>query len=392
MELKVWVDSVARVVCGLSLDTSCQDVVIALAQSIGQTGRYVLIMKLRGNERQLLADDCPLQHLAQLGQLAGEAQFILQRTGPSLSNSQNTQTTKRQLPVPRPSEPDPLKHQESHKAQNFNQGSSTLPRRTKSNRTRTSSATATPEPRASPISFLDAPNSVKGIPSQVSKEEVFKQVLQQQKKLQDLEIQVQALERETEALERETSSARVPSLSLDLTEELEKLEQRLMQNKEALMLGEQWEELLQAEMDKGQDMHRDLQRIQSAVDNHIDQIKELHASSAQLEHDLQLTAQRQLSQAVSLQSEEALRPLRLELHNRLQQAEALNATMKATQRKQHAAEEILQERWEMIEALNKELRQCDLQQFIQQTGGLHTDQANSPLSTEAYFSNPRMRK
>lgn len=36
MELKVWVDGVVRVVCGLSLDTSCKDVVIALAQAIGK--------------------------------------------------------------------------------------------------------------------------------------------------------------------------------------------------------------------------------------------------------------------------------------------------------------------------------------------------------------------
>lgn len=35
MELKVWVDGVVRVVCGLTLSTSCKDVVIALAQSLG---------------------------------------------------------------------------------------------------------------------------------------------------------------------------------------------------------------------------------------------------------------------------------------------------------------------------------------------------------------------
>lgn len=35
MELKVWVEGVVRVVCGLSLETSCQDVVITLAQAIG---------------------------------------------------------------------------------------------------------------------------------------------------------------------------------------------------------------------------------------------------------------------------------------------------------------------------------------------------------------------
>uniref|UniRef100_A0A8C7Z9E1 Ras-associating domain-containing protein n=1 Tax=Oryzias sinensis TaxID=183150 RepID=A0A8C7Z9E1_9TELE len=85
MELKVWVEGVLRVVCGLSLSTSCQDVVITLAQAIGQTGRYTLTMKYRGNDRILAADDCPLLQLAQLGPLAAEVQFVLQRTGPSLS-------------------------------------------------------------------------------------------------------------------------------------------------------------------------------------------------------------------------------------------------------------------------------------------------------------------
>lgn len=130
------------------------------------------------------------------------------------------------------------------------QESSTLPRSTKSNRTRTSSSRTSPEPRASPVSFLDAPNYVKASPPYVSKEEVFRQILQQRKTLQELEIQVQALERETEVLEQVVSSAAVPDVSLDLTEELEKLEQQQRQNKEDLILGEQWAELFQAEMDK----------------------------------------------------------------------------------------------------------------------------------------------
>lgn len=47
MELKVWVEGVVRVVCGLSLSTTCQDVVIALAQAIGKSlifkSTYILI-------------------------------------------------------------------------------------------------------------------------------------------------------------------------------------------------------------------------------------------------------------------------------------------------------------------------------------------------------------
>lgn len=36
MELKVWVDGVQRIVCGVTEFTTCQEVVIALAQAIGR--------------------------------------------------------------------------------------------------------------------------------------------------------------------------------------------------------------------------------------------------------------------------------------------------------------------------------------------------------------------
>lgn len=35
MEVKVFVDGVSRVVCGVTEETACQDVVIALAQALG---------------------------------------------------------------------------------------------------------------------------------------------------------------------------------------------------------------------------------------------------------------------------------------------------------------------------------------------------------------------
>lgn len=37
MELKVWVDGIQRVVCGVSEQTTCQEVVVALAQAIGES-------------------------------------------------------------------------------------------------------------------------------------------------------------------------------------------------------------------------------------------------------------------------------------------------------------------------------------------------------------------
>lgn len=51
----MWVDGVVRVVCGLSKETSCQDVVIALAQAIGERLRLSAVVfppcvKLAGKE------------------------------------------------------------------------------------------------------------------------------------------------------------------------------------------------------------------------------------------------------------------------------------------------------------------------------------------------------
>ncbi|XP_023364383.1 ras association domain-containing protein 7 isoform X2 [Otolemur garnettii] len=85
MELKVWVDGIQRVVCGVSEQTTCQEVVIALAQAIGQTGRFVLVQRLREKERQLLPQECPVGAQATCGQFASDVQFVLRRTGPSLA-------------------------------------------------------------------------------------------------------------------------------------------------------------------------------------------------------------------------------------------------------------------------------------------------------------------
>ncbi|XP_070690809.1 ras association domain-containing protein 8-like isoform X2 [Pempheris klunzingeri] len=352
MELKVWVEGVVRVVCGLSLTTSCQDVVIALAQAISRTGRYILILRIRGMERHLVADECPLQYMAQLGQLATEVQFILRWTGPGhLGDGQHAPTQERGFPLPRPSEPEPLKRREPRKAFTFSLGPSTLPKRTKPNRAWSPSPRASPEPRASPVSFL---NSLDPSPSS-SKEEVFREILQQQKKLQDLEVQLEALERETEVweLERSPATATLPDLTPVSVGELEDLERRLRENEAELMYGEHWEEQSQAEEDRERDMHRRLDQIHSSVDDHNNQIKELQAQSARLEQDLQLRAHRQSSWL----PDEALRPLKQELHARLQQSGELDSTLSETQRELQAAEERLQDRWEMTAELSKELRQ-----------------------------------
>lgn len=198
-------------------------------------------MKLHGTERRLVADDCPLQLQAQLAQLAAEVQFKLQRTGPSLTEGPDTPTTKGRQPRPSSSEP-----------------SSTHPRRNKANRAWSASPRASPEPRASPVSFLAPHLPVKGCPTSSPKEETFRQILLQQRRLQDLEVQLQSLQRETEVWERERSSARPPSL---IPGEVEELEERLRQNEEELMLRGHWEEQLQVETDRERGMSSNLLRF-----------------------------------------------------------------------------------------------------------------------------------
>ncbi|XP_056135157.1 ras association domain-containing protein 8-like [Lampris incognitus] len=368
MELKVWVEGVVRVVCGLMPNTSCQDVVIALAQAIGQTGRYVLILKLRGIERQLVADDCPLQSLAQLGQLAAEVQFILRRTGPSLSDGPNGLRTERLFLLPRHSDPKPLKHREPQKALTFSLGPSMVPRRTKANRAWSPSPRASPEPISSPVSFLDPVNPVKVTQSYPSKEEVFRQILQQQERLGDLEMQLQVLERETGLRERERSSNPMPALTLGLEKELEALEVRLRENEIELMHGKSWEQQLHMEMDKEQDMKGCLAQICSSVNDYSYRLQELLARSAHLGQDILMEAQKHSSWPGTPQIDESLVPLRQELHYRLQQGEEQVMSLRQTEGELQAAEAELLDSWQEMEELNKELRQCNLQQFIQQTG------------------------
>ena len=163
-------------------------------------------MKLHQSEQQLEADDRPLQHLAQLGPLASQVQFTLRRSGPSLDPGPNT-------------------HARSSWA-----GASSPARRTEPNGCWSPSPRASPEPRASPLCFLN-PTS--------SKEEVFREALQQQQRLQRLQLLLGAVERETALWEAETNPRRL--------EELEELEEQLRQEQAELLLGERWEEELRAE-------------------------------------------------------------------------------------------------------------------------------------------------
>lgn len=80
MELKVWVEGIQRIVCGVTEQTTCQDVVYALAHATGKTGRFTLNERWRSNERLLSPQDHPLKILMKWGKYSNDVQFVLQRS------------------------------------------------------------------------------------------------------------------------------------------------------------------------------------------------------------------------------------------------------------------------------------------------------------------------
>ncbi|XP_052399551.1 ras association domain-containing protein 8 [Carassius gibelio] len=352
MELKVWVDGVVRVVCGLSEETSCQDVVIALAQAIGQTGRYVLIQRLRDTERQLLANERPLESLAKLGQHSSEVQFFLRRTGPSSNEEQSLHN--RSLPHSKPPTSEP-KRGLPKKSYTFNLGPSSSPRvKTKDSRT-----TPSPEQRASPVphaQYLPAP----------SKEEVLQHVLQQREQLRALESRLLAVDKEFKTWEE--SSAEESSLQA----EMGVLEKTLWRNQQELVDEESWEEELRIETERERGMKLRLGELHAKLDDCGQKLHEFNTRAMQLEEEIQ----REMLQADILptqsDSKDSLGAVEADLQSRQKQGEESKAELLELEKALGRAETLLKAKQEEVEELNKELRQCNLQQFIQQAGALPT--------------------
>lgn len=373
----MWVDGVVRVVCGLSEETSCQDVVIALAQAIGQTGRYVLIQRLRDTERQLLATERPLESLAKLGQHGSEVQFFLRRTGPSSSDGPSSKQERRSpLPLPKLPEPEPLKRNQPKKALTFNLGPSTSPKTKPKQFKRppvdSKEQRTSPSSSPSPIS-PHAPSLSPSPPIGPSKEEVFRKVLQQQERLKFIEGQLETLERESHSWNRPwPSPSPSPVLDSHLQEEIDALEQTMRKNQAELTHEQYWEEELQVEVEKECGMRRKLADLHAKLDDCGRRLHDFSVRSAQLEQEIQRE-----SQAASKASgaEESLDAVKAELRIQERKGADFEEQLSEADKALEKAESLLQAKQNELEDLNKELRQCNLQQFIQQTGVLpaHTN-------------------
>ncbi|XP_073959095.1 ras association domain-containing protein 8 isoform X2 [Choristoneura fumiferana] len=99
MELKVWVEGIQRIVCGVTETTTCQDVVFALAHATGKVGRFTLIERWRNNERLLAPQEYPLKILMKWGEYSNDIQFILRRSDSGNGQKSSQPTNNSRSPI-----------------------------------------------------------------------------------------------------------------------------------------------------------------------------------------------------------------------------------------------------------------------------------------------------
>lgn len=319
---------------------------LCVSLSPGQTGRYVLIQRLRDTERQLLATEKPLESLAKLGQHGSEVQFFLRRTGPSSSDGPSSKQD-RQPPLPKHPEPEPSKRQPK-KALTFNLGPSTSPR-TKAKQFKRAPRDS-PEQRASPSHSpgpvpSNVPSPSPSPPVGLSKEEVFRKVLQQQERLRAFEAQLEAVERESHSWERPYPSPCPSPLSdARLQEELDALEQTMRRNQAELAQEQYWEEELQTEMEREHGMRRKLGELHAKLDDCGRRLHEFSVRSAQLEQDIQRES---LAEGNANKPEESLDAVRAQLKNQENHGTDLEEQLSETDKALGKAESLLQVRREV---------------------------------------------
>ncbi|XP_057680814.1 ras association domain-containing protein 8 isoform X2 [Corythoichthys intestinalis] len=126
MEIKVSVDNLPRLVCGVTEETTCQEVVTVLAQALGQPGRYMLRETFKDFERCMAPNEHPLEILRKYGEHAKEVQLALLHSRPSVSDEMSRAKVGRRQPCP------PLRRKEAsarvwRRSESLNQHRHSLP-------------------------------------------------------------------------------------------------------------------------------------------------------------------------------------------------------------------------------------------------------------------------
>ncbi|XP_067292373.1 ras association domain-containing protein 8 [Pseudorasbora parva] len=276
MELKVWVDGVQRVVCGVTEATTCQEVVIALAQAIGRTGRYTLIEKSSAKQREVLVRSA--------------------HNSPSMS-----------------------------------------PRLT-GNRV----------------------------------EDLTQLVRLQRETLSVLDSRMGAYEAELRMLTEKRVGPKDDELYVKMTEEISRLEKQVRRNKVEIEEEEFWATELQIERESERQLQERIQELSSRLrscEADMDQrLMSLRGVEAGIEAQRQHKEIRETQQASEGEVKARLQRVKAELKAQAQHTAQLENSSRAVDRSLAESCKRMQESQYELEQLTKELRQVNLQQFIQQTG------------------------
>ncbi|XP_061533533.1 ras association domain-containing protein 8 [Phycodurus eques] len=391
MELKVWVDGVQRVVCGVTEVTTCQDVVIALAQAIGRTGRYTLVEKWRDTERHLAPHESPVASLNTWGQYAGDVQLILLRTGPSLTERPPSEG-------PPPRGPERGFHRQS------------LPPLAKLHHPHDHSLCRR-EPRRKSLTFTGAPRGLReilsggrtsdaeakrrlhlgngGTPHHAGgatgsashglwacrMEDLVRLVSIQRETLSVLEKKLAVYEAELKAW-AEVRVGRGPGCSGDsvggLIEEILRLEKHLRKTEVEMEEEEFWTTELQIELESERQLEERLEELRGRLQGCEKEIEEKLAMVQSVEtglEDMRLQRERQETEWLN-EAEARAQVLRVkaELKAQERQAVQMESSCRAVDRSLGQSSKKLHDMQHELEQLTKELRQVNLQQFIKQTG------------------------
>ena len=308
---------------------------------------------MRDTERQLLANERPLESLAKLGQHGSEVQFFLRRTGPSSSDPPGSErsltlpkppsTSERSLILPKPpsTEGDPPKRREPKKSLTFNLGPSSSPR-AKPKQARKS----LPELRASPSPVPHTP-SPPLLPASAgpSKEEAFRHVRQQQERLAALEAQLETMEQESRTWEQPSPTPPGPGEPPE--GELERLEETLQRNQAELAHEDYWQEELRVEVEHEHNMRRRLGELHAKLDDCGRRLQDFNERADRLELELRKESQAAAATATAAAAaspEESVGVVKVELHSRQRQGVELEAELSNTESALGKAESLLQVR------------------------------------------------
>uniref|UniRef100_A0A3B3TJJ9 Ras association domain family member 8b n=1 Tax=Poecilia latipinna TaxID=48699 RepID=A0A3B3TJJ9_9TELE len=355
MELKVWVDGVQRIVCGVTEFTTCQEVVIALAQAIGRTGRYTLIEKWRDTERHLAPHENPVVSLNKWGQYASDVQLILQRTGPSVSERPTSEGLARV--------PERGLYRQS------------LPPLAKLRPAGTDGSLKRREPKRKSLTFTGGARGLREIFGKSKDTEgifflqlrgggtLSRLVQLQRGKLQALESRLLGCEAELRDWEEQEGN---------VEDELLLLEQQVRRNDAEAEEEEFWQNELHIEQESERQLRQQLVELRGRVRDCESKLSEYLARIQSMEMGLErerLQQEAELNLKIKEEEVQAqLEKVRAELEVQSQQTARLESSCKALERSLCQSGKRLQEKEQELEQLTKELRQVNLQQFIQQTG------------------------